>query len=190
MKKFLATFSGKVSGSIGLSEKFYNVPVVAENEGEALLALYNKYDHIMFANFTVSNEKVFQSFYDKTIFICICKGGWHLAKGVFIDSPLNLITDEQTRKLVILEANILAGYEKPLQEFKKGDTITFNAYEDQEITAKILEVSPPIGAGFMQDHLYTYKLEGISDSLISVSSGRVIKESIYFACPKKYPFEW
>ena len=91
---------------------------------------------------------------------------------------------------MILEANILAGYEKPRQEFKESDTITFNAYEDQEITAKVLKVIPPAGMGLMLDHLYTYKLGGISNSLISVASGRVIKESIYFACPEKYPFEW
>lgn len=61
-------------------------------------------------------------------------------------------------------------------EFKKGDIVTFKAYEE-EIKAKVSEV--------LEDgHLFSgephYKLTGVSAPLLSYATGKSIKESIYF----------
>ena len=63
-------------------------------------------------------------------------------------------------------------------EFKKGDKVTFKAYE-QAITAKVLKVYR--GFGF-NDQRVCYVLEGISDSLLSHCTGNSIIESKYFKC--------
>lgn len=71
------------------------------------------------------------------------------------------------------------------QEFKTGDIVTFRAYPDQNIKAKVVRVGR-----FGFDDGITYKLEGISKPLISETSGRSIKESKHFKCPVKHPFKW
>lgn len=61
-------------------------------------------------------------------------------------------------------------------EFVKGDVVTFNAYHDEEIPAKVIDVK--------QDG--RYMLEGVSKPLISITSGRSIMESSEYVKP---PFQ-
>jgi len=67
-----------------------------------------------------------------------------------------------------------------MSEFKIGDIVTFNAYPNEKIKAKVCEIS--------QDG--KYRLEGISKALITITSGISIMESAEFRCPIKHPCEW
>lgn len=69
-----------------------------------------------------------------------------------------------------------------MAEFNRGDIVTFRAYVDQNIKAKVIEV---INANPTE-----YKLEGVEKPLISITTGRSIKESKEFKCPIKFPFKW
>ena len=191
MQLFKATFSGKHIGAIGISEMFYNVPVIAQCEDDARLALYAKYDHIMIKSINPDEEfYVVQSFYDESIFICIANNGWHLMKGLSTGSPVELIADEGVRKLIILEANTEKGYQKPLQEFKQGGIVHFQAY-DEVIKAKVKKVYKPDNVSFLfGSNMYTYELSGINKPLITRTTGRSIQESVYFADPEKFPFKF
>lgn len=51
MNIYKASFQGKFKGAIGISQKFNGVQVLAKNEDQALLKLYDDYDHIMFCKF-------------------------------------------------------------------------------------------------------------------------------------------
>lgn len=46
MKNYRALFNGRVRGAIGVFE-YFDVMVEAENEEQARLRLYDKYDHII-----------------------------------------------------------------------------------------------------------------------------------------------
>ena len=68
------------------------------------------------------------------------------------------------------------------QEFNVGDQVTFNAYIDRVIAAKVLEVLPHFSP-FNDDNRISYRLEGISAPLVSVCTGLSIRESKYFIEP-------
>jgi len=59
------------------------------------------------------------------------------------------------------------------KEFKRGDIVTFHPYEDT-IKAKVLEVYEEADGSVM------YRLEGISQNLISRCSGNSLEESKYY----------
>lgn len=61
-------------------------------------------------------------------------------------------------------------------EFSVGDVVTFKAY-DEEIKAKVVEV---LEDGYLFNGEPHYKLSGISEALLSYTTGKSIKESIYF----------
>jgi hypothetical protein len=69
------------------------------------------------------------------------------------------------------------------QEFHVKDIVTFRAYPEQNILARVRGVSLVEGE-------YIYELCGIDEPLISKTSGRSIKESALFKCPVKFPFKW
>ena len=70
-------------------------------------------------------------------------------------------------------------------EFNKGDIVTFRAYPDQHIKAKVINV---IFSSFGED--VRYRVEGVDQPLISETMGRSLVESKHFKCPIKYPFNW
>jgi hypothetical protein len=61
-------------------------------------------------------------------------------------------------------------------EFQKGDIITFKAYEE-EIKAKVCEV---LENGYLFSGDIHYKLTGVDKPLLSYTTGKSIKESVYF----------
>jgi len=75
------------------------------------------------------------------------------------------------------------------QEFNIDDIVTFRAYEDQQIKAKVKQVIPPKQGMFNTDK-FSYKLTGISGSLVTETTGRSIVESKHFKCPIKHPFKF
>ena len=76
-------------------------------------------------------------------------------------------------------------------EFKIGDVVTFRAYADQNIKAVIREVFPPSsGRNIFSWDLFAYRVEGISEPLNSITSGRSLVESKFFKCPVAHPFNW
>ena len=75
-----------------------------------------------------------------------------------------------------------------LPEFKIGDTVTFRAYADQNIKAVVREVVAP-NQGLSGDK-YTYRVEGVHQPLVSVTSGVSLVESVLFKCPINHPFNW
>lgn len=66
-----------------------------------------------------------------------------------------------------------------MSEFKKGDEVTFNAFYGESIAAKV--------TGITMDG--RYHLEGVNKPLVSITSGRCIRESKDFVEPKE-KFEW
>lgn len=55
MKTYIAEFNGRLKNAIGITYKIVD-KVQAENEEKALLALYEKYEHISFAKFKEVKE--------------------------------------------------------------------------------------------------------------------------------------
>lgn len=55
MKNYKVEFNGREAGAIGITYKIV-VVVQAEDEKQALLKLYEKYEHISFPKFTVIGE--------------------------------------------------------------------------------------------------------------------------------------
>jgi hypothetical protein len=68
-------------------------------------------------------------------------------------------------------------------EFKRGDKVTFNAYGNP-IKAKVLEV---LEDGYLFSNQVSYKLEGISQPLITNCTGNSIEESTHYS---DKPFSW
>ena len=62
-----------------------------------------------------------------------------------------------------------------MTEFKRGDTVTFNAYEGESITARVVEV--------VNESPARYRLEGLSKRLITITTGICIRESNLFVEP-------
>lgn len=75
------------------------------------------------------------------------------------------------------------------QEFNVGDEVTFRAYSDQRIKAKVKQVIPP-NHGIFNTDKFSYKLTGISEPLSTETTGKSIVESKHFQCPVKYPFKF
>ena len=46
LNTYLLSFYGKTRGAIGITQRFENVKVKAENPSKACLKLYDNYDHI------------------------------------------------------------------------------------------------------------------------------------------------
>ena len=67
-------------------------------------------------------------------------------------------------------------------EFERGDTVTFNAYHDEEIAAKVVELISIFDEP-------KYRLEGISKGLVTMTSGRCIIESVHYVKPP-VKFDW
>jgi hypothetical protein len=65
------------------------------------------------------------------------------------------------------------------QEFKTGDIVHFKAYE-KKIQARVLKVITPAQSTKLSRTDYEYELEGISEPLVSLTSGRSILESEYY----------
>jgi hypothetical protein len=61
-------------------------------------------------------------------------------------------------------------------EFKKGDIVTFHAYENERIKSKVCEIIEDLEG-------VRYRIEGISKKLISKSDGADIEESKLFIHP-------
>jgi hypothetical protein len=55
MKTYIAEFNGREKNAIGITYPIID-KVQAENEEKALIALYEKYDHIWFAKFKEVKE--------------------------------------------------------------------------------------------------------------------------------------
>ena len=72
-------------------------------------------------------------------------------------------------------------------EFKKGDVVTFRAYFDQNIKAKVIETFIFEDSPEKQNR---YQLEGISEHLVTITTGESIKESKFFRCPTEHPIKW
>lgn len=64
-----------------------------------------------------------------------------------------------------------------IKEFEVGDIVTFNAY-GKPIVAQVKEVL--VGYPFGKDNDYSYRLQGMSEPLISIAKGLSIQESTYF----------
>jgi hypothetical protein len=75
-----------------------------------------------------------------------------------------------------------------IPEFNIGDVVTFRAYANQNIKAVVRAIISP-NSGLSGDY-YSYKVEGISEPLNSITSGVSLVESKIFKCPIKYPFTW
>lgn len=75
------------------------------------------------------------------------------------------------------------------QEFNVGDKVTFRAYPNQQISAVVKQVIAPNEGIFNTDE-FSYKLSGISEPLLTETTGKSIIESKHFKCPIKYPFKF
>lgn len=67
-------------------------------------------------------------------------------------------------------------------EFKKGDLVTFHAFEREQVPAKVVEylgVETTTG-------LHKYRLEGNGKPLLTITTGRSIRESKHFVEPKEF----
>lgn len=63
-------------------------------------------------------------------------------------------------------------------EFKRGDKVTFHAYKHEQIPAKVVER--------FNHGEPTYRLEGDGKPLVTITSGRSIRESKHFIEPGEF----
>lgn len=75
-------------------------------------------------------------------------------------------------------------------EFKEGDVVTFRAYPDQWIKARVKKVNCDVLRLDKTDQRVFYELIGIDQPLITKTTGQSIVESKFFKCPVKYPFKF
>lgn len=70
-----------------------------------------------------------------------------------------------------------------MSEFKKGDLVTFNAFQSEEIPARVVDVLSVDSTGLIR-----YQLEGAEKAkpLTSFTTGRSIKQSAYFVEPGEF----
>lgn len=71
-------------------------------------------------------------------------------------------------------------------EFKVGDIVTFRAYHDQSIQAKVVALTETLS---FQEPDVAYRLAGIKEPLLTITSGKSIVESRLFKEPPE-KFKW
>jgi hypothetical protein len=102
---YICKFSGCLKDAIGTRNR-KQVRVVAENEENARLALYDDFDHIMGLECTLDNACKFKQseFIPSLTIISYLDGsGWHLQKGAIVESLDNFVSDSIIGQLVNLE---------------------------------------------------------------------------------------
>jgi len=112
-------------------------------------------------------------------------GTFEEVKAYFINNAFNVgsYPEEKMEACVALSlrdpnGDLIETYGLTKEEFKKGDTVTFMTCNGKDMTAKVTEVYPN-GHGFEAGSV-AYRLDGVSEPLLTVSSGLCIKESQYF----------
>lgn len=66
-------------------------------------------------------------------------------------------------------------------EFRRGDKVTFHAYKHEQIPAVVVEC-------ISRNKEQCYRLEGDGKPLVTITSGRSIRESKFFVEPGE--FQW
>lgn len=64
-------------------------------------------------------------------------------------------------------------------EFKRGDSVTFHAYKNEQIPAVVVEC-------ISRNKEQCYRLEGEGKPLVTITSGRSIRESKNFVEPSEW----
>ena len=107
MKYFKASFSGRQNGAIGI---YYHIDTIVNgtDQEQARINLYDRFEHIHLLDLVDITLNIKVSDHDKTICIRFYneRNGFHLFNNntFKVDSPKELIKDEDTRELIFKEA--------------------------------------------------------------------------------------
>ena len=112
-------------------------------------------------------------------------GAFKEVKAYFLDKAFNvaIYPEERMEACVALSlrepnGDLIETYGLTKEEFEEGDIVTFFTCNGGDVTAKVAKVYPN-GHGFKMGSV-AYRLDGLSEPLLVVTSGLSIIESQYF----------